>query len=246
MTNLNNEQNFQYSIEHIDFNKVKSVKDVLLLLKEHDYNSLVYAFRAAAIGYAIVYEYGERDEKKLELAFTSILTHDTGKLGMPPEFINYEGVYTTAMFKEMNKHPHGGAFILEKVNAAVELIEVALYHHRNYDRTGYGGELKEGEEIPYLALVARIADSVDAYMTKRCYKEGGPAFGVYLDLKQFVGKSYDPVWLETFREVHEKVMERCHILGEDNPSQDFYMNELMEIYLNKFPAKTIEEALELF
>lgn len=246
MTIYNNTPKFRYSLEHIDFTKISSVKDVLLLLKEHDYDSFVYSYRTAAISYAIVWSDGERDHTKLTQAFKAGLLHDVGKLGMSFKFINYPGSYTNEMFDEMKKHSLGGASILENVKADTELIEVARYHHRNFDGTGYGGELLKENDIPYLARVVRIADSLDAYLTKRCYKDGGPTLAAFDDLNQFNGKSYDPHLLEVFRSVHNKVVEACHSLGEDNPSQDFYMNKLINIFLKNFPAKTADEALDLF
>ncbi|MED2737058.1 HD-GYP domain-containing protein [Bacillus toyonensis] len=242
---MNNNQNYLYSIDHINFEKVNSKKDVVRLLESHDKNSFTYSFKTAVFNYALAKVCGITGEEKLRLFFEAGLFHDTGKLGMSYDFINYPGSFTMEMINEMKKHPQGGVEILSKINAERELIDTAKYHHCNYDGTGYVGGLY-GEEIPLVARITRISDSVDAYLTKRCYKEGGPTNEALADLMQFSGTSYDPQLLNCFSIIHNNIMEECHKFGEDRPSQDMYMYFLAELYLNDFTIQKAEDVLELF
>lgn len=242
---MNNKQSFVYSLDHIDFKEVTSKKDVVQLLQSHDKESFVYSFKTAAFNYALAKTYGVDDFEKLRLYFEAGLFHDTGKLGMSSDLINYPGAYTMEMLKEMKKHPQGGADILTEINAERELVDTAKYHHCNYDGTGYVGGLY-GEEIPLVARITRISDSVDAYLTKRCYKEGGPANEALSDLMQFSGTSYDPELLQCFSVIHSSIMEECHKFGEDRPSQDMYMHFLIELYLSDFNIQKVDDVLNLF
>ena len=93
---------------------------------------------------------------------------------MERDFINYPGAFTLQMYNEMKKHAIGGGELLMKLNAPQEYIDTANYHHCNFDGSGYPGNLFE-EEIPFVSRLTRLSDSIDAYLSKRCYKEGGPA-----------------------------------------------------------------------
>jgi putative nucleotidyltransferase with HDIG domain len=219
---------FEYSLKHIDLSKLHNKVDLLILLKNHDYNSFIYSLRTAQITYAICSEM-KMSKKDLEINFLCGLFHDIGKLGMSKDFINYPSSYTIEMYEQMKNHPQGGAYLLSYVHAEPELINNSNYHHCNYDGSGYPGGLYE-KEIPIHPRLTRISDSIDAYLTKRCYKEGGPAKGVLDDLMQFTETSYDPELLDYFAIVHRKTMRICHRHGHDRPSQDVYMYYLNSIY----------------
>lgn len=221
---------FTYSIAHLDFSKITSETDLLALLEAHDPDSFLYCVHTAHLNYAIAKELRIAEED-LSLYFKCGLFHDTGKLGMSYEFLNYAGAYSIHMYKEMKKHPSGGGTILSKMNAHQFVIETAKYHHCNFDGSGYPGGLY-GKDIPLHARLTRATDSIDAYMSKRCYKEGGPVNGVLDDLKHYNGTSYDPEIIEAFEIVHKKVMRECHKFGHDHPSQTLYMHYLMMHYPN--------------
>jgi len=219
---------FYYSLSHVDFQNTTSKQDLINLLNQHDSNSFKYSLSTAQLNVAIGIELGLPKEM-LYLLFQCGIFHDIGKIGMSEEFINYPHSYTMEMYLEMKKHTAGGGTLLEKINAEKELIETAKYHHCNFDGTGYPGGYYY-DEIPLHARITRISDSIDAYMSKRCYKEGGPSYAVIDDLNQYKGSSYDPDLLEIFSHIHKRIMKESHKLGMDRPSQNIYMSLLNEHY----------------
>lgn len=230
---------FEYSISHIDFTKYSNKKLLLELLKEHEKNSFLYCLNTGLLNSAIGQELG-KDEDDLFLLFQCGVFHDIGKLGMSNDFINYPGSYTIQMYMEMKKHTSGGGLILEAINAEKELIETAKYHHCNFDGSGYPGGFYYNE-IPLHARITRISDSVDAYMSKRCYKDGGPTNAVLSDLKHYRGSSYDPELIDCFEAIHKKVMNLTHKEGNDNPSQVMYMYFLEKVYGSDQKNRFLEE-----
>lgn len=236
---------YLYDISHIDFSTITSKRDILVLLNEHDKDSFTFSFHTASINYAIAKELGVQDPEDLRLLFEAGFLHDIGKLGMSADFINYPGSYTLMMYNEMKKHPQGGAEILERIQADNQILEAVKFHHCNVDGSGYPGGLF-GKEIPLSARITRISDSLDAYLSKRCYKEGGPAREALDDLKQYVGTSYDPELIECFSVIHNRILRECHLIGEDRPSQSMYMYFLVKLYLYDFPIKKAEDILEIF
>ncbi|PGK52525.1 hypothetical protein CN918_32590 [Priestia megaterium] len=219
---------YRYSLSYIDIENTTTKKQLIDLLNKHDKNSFIYSIRTAQLNMAISKELNLPKEK-VYLHFQCGLLHDVGKLGMSFEFINYPAAYTLDMYQEMKKHTIGGVTLLKAINAETELVETANYHHCNFDGTGYPASLYY-DEIPLHARITRISDSIDAYMSKRCYKEGGPTYEVWNDLNQYKGTSYDPFLLDAFAIIHKKIMTASHDLGIDRPSQKFYMSLLDKFY----------------
>lgn len=219
---------FTFSLHHLDLNNINSKEDLLQLLTQHDYNMYIYSLRTAYITVAMCKEMNMSDEA-VYLHFLCSLYHDIGKLGMSSSFLNYPSSYTDAMFMEMRKHPLGGADLLEYVSAPSAIIENCRHHHTNFDGTGYPGGIS-GEQIPLQARITRIADSIDAYMSKRSYKESRDAKAVVDDLYLCEGTHYDPRLLLVFKKVHMRVIDRAHQYGNNKPSQDEYMEILQDLY----------------
>ena len=59
-------------------------------------------------------------------------------------------------------------FIFCHAKISQNILPIVEHHHEKYDGTGYPGKLA-GENIPYLARIASIADSFDAMTSKRAY-----------------------------------------------------------------------------
>ena len=223
---------FKYDLSHLDLKGISSKSDLTDLMRKHDEDSLKFCENAAILNVAIGKLLGIRRKKDLKLLYECGLFHDIGKIGMSKEFLNYPGAYSIQMYNEMKKHTSGGAEILKMVNAEEQLINTAKYHHNNYDGSGYPGSLFE-KAIPLNARITRVSDSVDAYMSKRCYKEGGPVGEVLSDLKQYEGTSYDPDVLKSFGTIHKKVMSKCHEEGMDHPPQHIYMHFTKILFLQE-------------
>jgi putative two-component system response regulator len=76
--------------------------------------------------------------------------------------------------------------------------DVVLYHHENFDGSGYPHGLK-GEAIPLAARIIRVCDFYDALIDRRRYREESaftPARA--LDLLQQNGHCFDRALLAEF------------------------------------------------
>ena len=76
-------------------------------------------------------------------------------------------------YSEINDHPSIGAHILSNASIFQDIIPIVKHHHERYDGRGYPGKL-EGENIPYLARIAAVADAFDAMTSKRTYRNSLP------------------------------------------------------------------------
>lgn len=112
----------------------------------------------------------ETDLKTLEIGG---LFHDIGKIGIPDSILLKEAKLTDDEYSEIKNHPAIGAHIL--CNAAIfqDIIPIVKHHHERYDGHGYPGKL-QGDQIPYMARIAAIADTFDAMTSRRTYRDPLP------------------------------------------------------------------------
>lgn len=139
----------------------------------------------------------EHFQKDLQLAG---LLHDIGK-GMSGELELQDGD-TEKISKRMNidtlrytrAHPSLGYMILQEEGYSNFIANAVLYHHENYDGTGFPSNL-QGKEIPIAARILRVCDTYAALITNRPYRKAfDPATAMeltredvkYFDMKVFL------------------------------------------------------------
>ena len=103
--------------------------------------------------------------------------HDLGKIAVDDAILRKPGALTAEEREKMKAHPAEGARIVHEILKETDDIEfrriaenVAHYHHERWDGTGYPDGLK-GKQIPLEARIMAIADTYDALVCKRGYKE---------------------------------------------------------------------------
>jgi diguanylate cyclase (GGDEF)-like protein len=81
--------------------------------------------------------------------------------------------------------------------------EALLYHHENYDGTGYPEGLK-GDQIPLGARILAIADSFVAMTSERLYRGMPSHEKVVQELADSAGREFDPALVELLLNIIEK------------------------------------------
>jgi HD-GYP domain-containing protein (c-di-GMP phosphodiesterase class II) len=74
-----------------------------------------------------------------------------------------------------------------------------LYHHENYDGSGYPGKLS-GDEIPVDARIIRVADTFRALISHRPYQKQYSLAEATEVLRHRAGTLFDPKVVELFVE----------------------------------------------
>jgi len=133
--------------------------------------------------------------------------HDIGKIGIPDAILKKPARLTDEEFEIMKEHPHKGARILEPLSGFKEVKKAVLYHHENYDGTGYPDGLK-GEEIPYIARLVAVVDSFHAMVADRPYHKGMPYEDALTEIERCKNTRYDPEIADAFIRTAHKEMER--------------------------------------
>ena len=131
-------------------------------------------------------------DKDIRILRIGGLFHDIGKIGVPDAVLNKEGKLDDEEWEAMKKHPSIGAEILSKSRHLKELKYIVLCHHERFDGKGYPLGLK-GEEIPVGARIIAICDSIDAMTSNRSYRKAHDFDYCYQEIKNNLGKMYDPI-----------------------------------------------------
>ncbi len=131
--------------------------------------------------------------KDFEMIVSAAALHDIGKIGIPDELLATPGKITVAEMQVMQKHTLYGYEILGKTDSPFLKIaaRIALEHHENWDGTGYPLH-KKGTEINFSSRVVSVADTFDALVQKRCYKEAWDFNDAIAYVIGNSGKKFDP------------------------------------------------------
>ena len=152
----------------------------------------------------------ENDIKTLQIGG---LFHDVGKIGVPDIILQKESKLTDDEYSEIKNHPSIGAHILSTATIFKDIIPIVKHHHERYDGKGYPSQLK-GEEIPYLARIAAIADSFDAMTSKRTYRDSLPIETVISEFKRCKGTQFDPELTDVFLDILENHFDKIKEIQE--------------------------------
>jgi putative two-component system response regulator len=128
--------------------------------------------------------------------------HDVGKIGIPDRILLKPGRLTGEEFEEMKKHTAIGAGMLSGSRFAVLQMaeEIALYHHENWDGSGYLG--MTGDRIPLSARIVHLADVCDALAHERPYKAAWPVPKVLELVREKRAEYFDPVLVDAMIDIH--------------------------------------------
>jgi len=173
-----------------------------------------------------VSEYSVIIGKKLNLSEKDINTlklgglfHDIGKIGVPDSILLKDTKLTDEEYSEIKNHPSIGAHILSNATIFKDALPIVKHHHERFDGNGYPGKLK-GEDIPYLARIASIADAFDAMTSRRTYRDSLDLDFVKAEFEKCKGTQFDPTYADAFLDIlnteYEKIEE---IRNKYNPEQ---------------------------
>jgi HD-GYP domain-containing protein (c-di-GMP phosphodiesterase class II) len=130
-------------------------------------------------------------KEEIEDLRVAALLHDIGKIGIPNEVLHKPSRLTMAEFEVMKSHPAASVKIVQAWEPFAAAIPAILHHHERYDGTGYPHGLK-GEEIPLLAKVLAVANSIEAMSSERPYRPPLRREEIMATLKEGASSQWDP------------------------------------------------------
>ena len=150
----------------------------------------------------IARELGLPEKMVYELSVAGVL-HDIGKLQLSNYMYGNGGEgFVVEQLRYVRMHSKLSADILKKKDFSDFVIESILYHHENYDGSGYPDNL-QGESIPLGARILRVCDVFIALTSDRPYRK---AFDTETAVTLMIDevKNFDmKVFLAFLKVVHE-------------------------------------------
>ncbi len=128
------------------------------------------------------------------------LFHDIGKIGIPDSILLKPDKLSDDEYSQIKNHPSIGAHILGSAEIFKDIIPIVKHHHERYDGNGYPSRLK-GEEIPYIARIATVADTFDAMTSRRSYRGPIDIEHVKEEIKRCEETQFDPQIAEVFLDI---------------------------------------------
>ena len=128
------------------------------------------------------------------------LLHDIGKVEVPSNVLHKKDKLTAEEVLIIKEHPVTGYRMLlgeKSVNSVIR--NIVLYHHVNYDKTGYPSV---GEEYQNNILydIVHVCDVYEALCAKRSYKDAIPRVEVRQYLLDNRATLFNPMVVDTFIE----------------------------------------------
>ncbi len=169
----------------------QSISTLINFVEAKDLNTKGHSERVANISYALAAEmkYSARECHDIRCI---ALMHDCGKIAIPVSILQKPDRLTDEEYEEIKRHTTVGGEMLRDFTSIKDMNLGALYHHERYDGKGYPNELK-GEEIPLIARIICVADSLDAMNSNRCYRPRLTKEVIIEELLKNKGKQFDPV-----------------------------------------------------
>ena len=136
---------------------------------------------------------------------------------------------TPEEFAIVKKHPAESVKILKPVKMISSILPAILYHHENYDGTGYPDGLKV-EDIPLSARILCVADAYDSMTADRPYRSSPGKDYAISELHRCSGSQFDPKIVELF----------LQLIEHDNSTLHRGVTFCVRLYLNNHACYDIK------
>ncbi|MHC4661452.1 MAG: HD domain-containing phosphohydrolase [Planctomycetota bacterium] len=176
----------------IDESFAKLAEICVRFLEEKDQYTHGHSLRVMRYSMQLADELMLVDKEKDELRICALL-HDIGKVIIKDSILSKTGKLTYMEFNTIKMHPRIGSNITGKISQKFAIK--ILSHHERWDGTGYPQGLA-GTEIPLVARIIAIADTLDAITTDRPYRERSSIEEAVGEIENNRGSQFDPVLVD--------------------------------------------------
>ncbi|HKE35590.1 MAG TPA: HD domain-containing phosphohydrolase [Candidatus Acidoferrum sp.] len=170
---------------------IGSIRMLAAAIDEKDPYTRGHSGRVAKYSTLIGQELGLSAEELDKLRISALL-HDVGKIGVEDRVLKKPGALTPEEFSLMKQHTVKGANIMRPVSQLKEVLPGIELHHEHIDGRGYPYGLS-GTQIPMMARIIGVADTLDAMTTNRPYQTAMDLDFAMERIRTLAGSKFDPV-----------------------------------------------------
>ena len=137
---------------------------------EQDLNDAIrHGMCVSRLSSELARELGLSEDEIHKIAVAGMI-HDIGKLRITPYIYGRGNSMKMEEMRYVRLHAKLGADIVKKEGYGDDIADIILYHHENYDGSGYPFCL-QGDEIPIGARIIRVCDVFVALISDRAYRK---------------------------------------------------------------------------
>jgi putative nucleotidyltransferase with HDIG domain len=170
---------------------IGSIRMLAAAIDEKDPYTRGHSGRVAKYSMLIGQELGLTTEELDKLRIAALL-HDVGKIGVEDRVLKKPGSLTPEEFGLMKQHTVKGANIMRPVSQLKEMLPGIELHHEHMDGRGYPYGL-QGQQIPLMARIIGVADTLDAMTTNRPYQSAMDLEFALDRIRALTGSKFDAV-----------------------------------------------------
>ncbi len=168
----------------------QSISTFINFIEAKDPHTKGHSQRVAKYSTLLARELGYSEQECNRISYIALM-HDCGKISIPVTILQKPDRLTDEEYEEIKKHTIYGDKMLRDFNSIEGINLGALYHHERYDGKGYPKGLS-GEDIPKIARIICVADSLDAMNSNRVYRSKLDKDVIMKELIDNKGKQFDP------------------------------------------------------
>jgi HD-GYP domain-containing protein (c-di-GMP phosphodiesterase class II) len=168
---------------------VGSIRMLSAAIDEKDPYTRGHSGRVSKYSTVIAQELGLSAEELDKLKISALL-HDVGKIGVDDKVLKKPGSLTPEEFEIMKTHTTKGANIMRPVSQLKDMLPGIELHHEHLDGRGYPYGLS-GPQIPLMARIIAVADTLDAMTTNRPYQSAMDLDFALARIKALTGSKFD-------------------------------------------------------
>jgi putative nucleotidyltransferase with HDIG domain len=170
---------------------IGSIRMLAAAIDEKDPYTRGHSGRVAKYSTIIGRELGLNAQDQDTLRISALL-HDVGKIGVEDRVLKKPGALTPEEFDLMKQHTIKGANIMRPVSQLKNMLPGIELHHEHMDGRGYPYGLT-APEIPLMARIIAVADTLDAMTTNRPYQSAMDLEFALKKIKTLEGTKFDGV-----------------------------------------------------
>ncbi|HUN63591.1 MAG TPA: HD domain-containing phosphohydrolase [Candidatus Sulfotelmatobacter sp.] len=168
---------------------IGSIRMLAAAIDEKDPYTRGHSGRVAKYSTVIAQEM-KLSAEELDKLKISALLHDVGKIGVDDRVLKKPGSLTPEEFEIMKTHTTKGANIMRPVSQLKDMLPGIELHHEHLDGRGYPYGLS-GPQIPVMARIIAVADTLDAMTTNRPYQSAMDLEYALGRIKALTGSKFD-------------------------------------------------------